>query len=164
MGDRVRVNGSKNYFNASGCTPSPSLTIDKTPDGGPAGTINAGQAAVFTIVITNSGAGTATGVTLDDDLPNTGGITWSLTSAVKSPPPAGGTNVAAGCNPGPGGALPNAQELDCLFGDLGPGQSVTVVVTSSATTSARELRPAAERQRQARQRPRHRGHRGRRYR
>ena len=50
----------------------PNVTVDKTPDGGVAGTIEAGDAAVFTIVISNSGAGTATGVTLYDDLPNDG--------------------------------------------------------------------------------------------
>ena len=35
----------------------PDVQVDKTPDGGAAGTINAGSAAVFTIVISNTGAG-----------------------------------------------------------------------------------------------------------
>ena len=33
MGDRVRVNGSKNYFNAAGCVVGPNLQVQKTPDG-----------------------------------------------------------------------------------------------------------------------------------
>ena len=85
----------------------PNVTVDKTPDGGLAGTINAGDAAVFTIVISNTGLGTATGVTLKDDLPNDGNITWSLTSATKNPPPAV-ARTWLGLNAGPGGSLPTA--------------------------------------------------------
>ena len=132
MGDRVRLNGQLLYINTEGCAPSPSLTIDKTPDGGLAGTINAGDVGQFTIKVKNSGAGVANNVLLSDDLPADGGLTWTLTSAVKN----GTTNVAAQCTTLAGGALPNGNELDCAFGNLAPNDEVIVVLTSSATSSA----------------------------
>ena len=61
---------------------TPILQIAKTPD---SGTITAGDTATFTIVVTNNGPGTATGVTLvDDPLPAGGGVTWAtLTPDVR---------------------------------------------------------------------------------
>src|SRR4029079_2010877 len=54
---------------------APALAIAKTPDVG-APPINAGQTATFTIVLTNTGQGTANNVMITDTLPNNGGVTW----------------------------------------------------------------------------------------
>src|SRR5437763_44517 len=53
---------------------APNLTVVKTPDGQ---TINAGDTATFTIVVTNTGVGTANNVTITDTLPNNGGVSWA---------------------------------------------------------------------------------------
>jgi uncharacterized repeat protein (TIGR01451 family) len=91
----------------------PVLQIAKTPDGG---TITAGQNAVLTIVLTNQGQGTATGVAINDALP--AGFTWSV-----SQQPAQGTCQVNG-----------GTTLVCAIGNLAQGASVTVQV--SAPTSA----------------------------
>jgi uncharacterized repeat protein (TIGR01451 family) len=52
---------------------TPVLVIAKTPDNG---TITAGDTATFTVVVTNNGPGTATGVAISDPLPAGGGVTW----------------------------------------------------------------------------------------
>jgi uncharacterized repeat protein (TIGR01451 family) len=81
----------------------PNVTVLKTAD---QGTIDAGDTAAFTIVVTNEGPGTAKGVTLTDTLPS--GIVWSEDSAACS--------IAAGV-------------LSCNFGDLTDGATRTVHVT-----------------------------------
>src|SRR2546423_1642262 len=81
----------------------PDIKIVKTAD---AGTINAGEAAAFTIVVSNIGAGLAHNVTVNDPLP--AGISWSEDSADCS--------IASGV-------------LSCSFGDLAPEASRTVHVT-----------------------------------
>ena len=93
------------------CQPplTPSLHVVKTPD---TGIISAGETATFTIVVGNSGPATATGVTLDDNLP--GPVTWSLAS-------------------GPAGCSVVANVLHCALGDLAAGASVTVTVTAPTT-------------------------------
>jgi uncharacterized repeat protein (TIGR01451 family) len=78
------------------------------------GSINAGETASFSIVVTSIGSATATNVTLTDTLPS--GLTWSL----------GGANAAA-CSISSG-------TLTCNFGSLAPSDSRTV--TLSAVTSA----------------------------
>jgi uncharacterized repeat protein (TIGR01451 family) len=93
---------------------TPVLSIVKTPDGQ---TINGGDTATFTIVVSNLGPGTAKSVTLSDPLPAGGGVNW--------------TTVTANCSVS--GAV-GTQTLSCSFGDLAAGASVTVVV--SAVTSA----------------------------
>ena len=110
--------------------PTPTLTIAKTPDGGGgAGTIAAGSPGTFTIVITNTGNSTANLVTLDDVLPNDGGLTWTLISATRTAPAP--TNVASLC-----AALVAGNTLDCDFGQLNAGATITVVVTSGNTSLA----------------------------
>src|SRR5439155_1574865 len=91
------------------CQP-PNLSIVKTPDGQ---TINAGDTATFTIVVSNTGTGTAKSVTLTDSLPAGGGVNW--------------TTASAGCSVS---GAPGAQTLSCSFGDLAAGQSRTVVVSA----------------------------------
>ena len=88
MGDRVRVNGSKNYFNATGCG-RPGITVSKIPDGEAgqvgtpplSGTVNLGETAKFRITVTNSGTEPLTDVNLDDTLPGTG---WSFDGAAPA--------------------------------------------------------------------------------
>ena len=53
----------------------PSLVVTKNPVGG---TVNGGQTATFTIVVTNNGDGAATNVLISDPLPNVAGLTWVL--------------------------------------------------------------------------------------
>ncbi|MEO8540484.1 MAG: hypothetical protein ABI577_12155 [bacterium] len=81
----------------------PDISVVKTADNG---TINAGETAAFTLVVTNTGAGIAKGATLSDTLP--GGITWSEDS--------GDCSIAAGV-------------LSCTFGDLAPAATRTIHVT-----------------------------------
>jgi uncharacterized repeat protein (TIGR01451 family) len=53
----------------------PTLSIDKTPDGG---TVTAGDYASFTITVTNAGPGAATNVDIEDTLPaGPGALVWS---------------------------------------------------------------------------------------
>ncbi len=83
----------------------PNVTVLKTAD---QGTIDAGDTAAFTIVVTNEGPGTAKGVTLTDTLPS--GVVWSEDSAACS--------ITAGV-------------LSCNFGDLTAGATRTVHVTGA---------------------------------
>ena len=95
----------------------PDVSVQKTPDGG---TVNAGDNAVFTIVVHNSGAqgiGTAYNVTLTDNLP--AGYTWTL----------GGAD-AADCSIN---TVPNPDVLSCNFGTMAPGESRTVTLTAPTT-------------------------------
>src|SRR2546429_256229 len=59
---------------------APNLTVVKTPDGQ---TINVGDTATLTIVVSNAGSGVAKSVTVTDTLPVGGGVTWALTPAVN---------------------------------------------------------------------------------
>ena len=81
----------------------PDLVVVKTADNG---TINAGETAKFTIVVTNSGPGVARNVTLTDTLP--AGVAWQEDSADCS--------IASGV-------------LSCSFGDLASGAIRTIHVT-----------------------------------
>ena len=95
----------------------PSLDIDKTPDGGD---VQAGGTASFTIVVSNAGPGTATGVELDDDLPAVANG-WSIDSE----------NWAGDCTIT--GAAGGVQNLSCGPEDLGV-TSRTVTVSTTVTT------------------------------
>jgi uncharacterized repeat protein (TIGR01451 family) len=96
--------------------------VTKTPDGG---TVNAGSPIVFTIVVKNNGAGTATNVALVDTLPlGTGVTSYSVT---------GQTNVS-GCTVDTG--LLSEQILNCSKSSLATNASFSVEVTSNNTTSA----------------------------
>jgi uncharacterized repeat protein (TIGR01451 family) len=100
----------------------PSLQVSKTPD---AGTVNAGSPIVFTVTVTNSGAGTATNVSLIDTLPlGTGVTTYSVSSQ---------TGVT-GCTVDTG--LLDEQILNCTKSSLAASGSFSVTVTSNNTTSA----------------------------
>ncbi len=91
------------------------IVVTKTPD---AASVSAGTPIGFLITVTNTGEGTATGVTLSDTLPTNGGLAWTID--------AGGN--AANCSI-------TAGVLNCQFGDLASGASRTVHI-SSPTTAA----------------------------
>ena len=81
----------------------PDVSVLKTADNG---TINAGDTAAFTIVVTNNGPGTAYGVTLNDPLP--AGVAW--------------TEDSASCS------IAN-NTLSCQFGTMTAGATRTVHVS-----------------------------------
>ena len=113
-GNVTTTNDGSAQASASTTVQCPDVTVVKTPD---QGTVNAGSNAVFTIVVSNSnaaGTGTATNVTLTDNLP--AGYTWTL----------GGAN-AADCSIN---TVPNPDVLSCNFGDLAPGASRTITLTA----------------------------------
>src|SRR5438270_4236472 len=95
----------------------PIIHITKTAN--PAGPVSAGTNIGFDIVVSNSGPGTATGVTITDPLPAGGDLNWSI-----SPP-------VTGC--GITGTV-GTQVLGCTFaGTLGVASEPTVHITSSTT-------------------------------
>lgn len=88
----------------------PEITIEKTPDGGE---VVAPGTASFTIVVTNVGPGTATGVTIDDTLPTLpSGGSW-----VENPD-------LAECD------ITGGNVLGCDIGDMAAGESFEVTVES----------------------------------
>ncbi|MFL5790698.1 MAG: hypothetical protein ACJ76A_04275, partial [Actinomycetota bacterium] len=91
------------------------LVISKVADDA---VVNAGDTIGYTITVTNNGAGTATNVVVTDTLPTNAGLGWTID---------GGTG-AAECAIAQG-------VLTCSFGDMLPGASKTVHI-SSPTTSA----------------------------
>jgi uncharacterized repeat protein (TIGR01451 family) len=101
----------------------PVLSITKTADNA---TAAAGSAVGFTVTVANSNAvdtGTATKVTISDPLPAGNGVNWSVSPAYPGP----GTCSIAGSA--------GNQTLNCSLGDMQPGASASVHI-SSATTSA----------------------------
>jgi uncharacterized repeat protein (TIGR01451 family) len=103
---------------ASTSVQCPGLQITKTAD---AGTVSAGDPIGFTITVSNTGAGTAAGVTLSDPLPGGPGVSWSISPA------------HAGCSIA--GSAPN-QTLNCAFGDMAPSSSTSVHVTSATANAS----------------------------
>src|SRR4029450_12891952 len=95
---------------------TPVLSIVKPPDNG---TISAGATATFSIVVTNNGPGTATGVTITDPLPAGGGVNW--------------TTATAGCTVQ---LQAGVQTLNCTVGTLAQGASFTAVVTAPTSLQA----------------------------
>jgi uncharacterized repeat protein (TIGR01451 family) len=92
-----------------------SLEISKVADDA---TVSAGDDIGYTITVTNGGAGTAKNVVVTDTLPTNAGLTWSIDD---------GTG-AADCGIANG-------TLTCQFGDMGPGDSFTVHLTSPTTAA-----------------------------
>jgi uncharacterized repeat protein (TIGR01451 family) len=97
------TNDGSDEASASVGVDCPDIKIVKTAD---AGTINAGDTAAFTIVVSNIGGGVAHNVTVNDPLP--AGVSWSEDSADCS--------IASGV-------------LSCSFGDLAAQASRTVHIT-----------------------------------
>jgi uncharacterized repeat protein (TIGR01451 family) len=96
------------------CGP-PALSVTKTAD---ATGVTAGDTIGYTIEVTNSGGGSATGVTLTDTLPTDAGLNWSIDSANSSP----GFSITAGV-------------LGFGPADLTAGASVHVHITSPTTAA-----------------------------
>jgi uncharacterized repeat protein (TIGR01451 family) len=89
--------------------------------------VNTGEAIGFSITVANSGAqgtGTAKSVTLNDPLPGGNGISWSISPAYAGP---GSCSIT--------GSAPS-QTLTCSFGDMAPGASITVHVSSGTTAAS----------------------------
>jgi uncharacterized repeat protein (TIGR01451 family) len=86
---------------------APDVKVLKTAD---SGTINAGDTASFTIVVSNIGTADATNVTLSDPLP--AGVTW--------------TDDSADCSI-------NGGTLSCSFGTLAVGASKTIHVSGATS-------------------------------
>jgi uncharacterized repeat protein (TIGR01451 family) len=95
-------------------TNCPDVHVSKTvgSTGSQTGSINAGQPATFTIVVSNDGAGTAQGVTLTDTLPD--GVTWSTDNPSTSISIVNGHQVLTG-----------------NFGDMISGATATVHVSGA---------------------------------
>jgi uncharacterized repeat protein (TIGR01451 family)/fimbrial isopeptide formation D2 family protein len=89
----------------------PNLEIVKSAD---AGTVSAGDAAAYTIVVTNHGPGAANDVHLDEQLP--AGVEWIV--SVEEPAPAGGCVSSDGST--------DPQSITCDFASLADGASVTI--------------------------------------
>jgi uncharacterized repeat protein (TIGR01451 family) len=99
------------------------LSITKVADATP---VNTGDPIGFSITVSNSGAqgtGTALGVTMSDPLPAGNGVSWSISPAYAGQ----GTCSISGNAP--------SQTLNCTIGDLAPGASISIHI-SSATTAA----------------------------
>ena len=102
---------------------APALSITKTAD---AGTVAAGGTVGFTVTVGNSDAentGTATAVSISDPLPSGTGVNWSISPAYAGP----GTCSIAGSA--------GSQTLNCRLGDMKPGASASVHITSSTTST-----------------------------
>ena len=94
----------------------PALSVQKTAD---AGTVSAGAAIGFEIVVTNSGLGPANAVQITDSLPTGGGLSWSIVAADSTP----------GCSI-------TASTLTCDWGTLAGADSASVHVTSPTTRAS----------------------------
>jgi uncharacterized repeat protein (TIGR01451 family) len=101
----------------------PDIQVVKTPDSEStgAGTVTAGSNAVFTIVTTNNGPITATGVTMTDVLPGPATTSWTV----------GGAD-AASCGTNPHAGL---STVTCAFGDVPFPGSKTITLTAATTTA-----------------------------
>jgi uncharacterized repeat protein (TIGR01451 family) len=118
----------QNQFVLTGnCSPvtvlAPSLSITKTAD---AASVSAGSPIGFTVTVANGASATAnaTAVTLSDPLPAGSGVSWSISPTYSG----AGTCSIAGTAP--------SQTLNCSFGDMKPGASNSVHITSATTAAS----------------------------
>ena len=107
------TNTNNNSSTASVTVNCGQITLGKSAD---RATVNAGDTIGFLIAIANLGDGTATGVTVNDTLPSGAGLAWTIDAAGSEP----GCAIASGV-------------LTCTYGDLGPGASRNVHLTSPTT-------------------------------
>src|SRR5436190_15784135 len=98
----------------------PDLTITKTAD---RASVNAGSDVGFTVTLTNTGAGSATGVSISDPLPGGAGVDWSIDSNT----PASSCSIT--------GTAPT-QTLTCGPATVASGGSITVHVASHTTNAS----------------------------
>ena len=116
------TNDGDAHASASVVVNCPDVTVAKTPDNG---TVQAGQNATFTIVVSNLGPGTATGVTLSDNLP--AGYSWSVGGA-----DGGSCSINTAPNPG---------VLSCTFGTKASGATRTITLTAPTSGSNCDVIP-----------------------
>ena len=100
-----------------------SLTLTKTADNT---TVDAGNQIGFTIIATNGGQGTATGVVITDPLPGGSGVDWSIASG------------PANCSIG---GTPPTQTLTCTAVDLAQGASETIHLISATAFASCAVYP-----------------------
>jgi|GEM_PF-2483211 len=98
----------------------PDVNVVKTPNDGQ---FNAGDPAAFSIVVSNAGPGTATGVSLSDPLP--AGLAWALGTV------SGDTTGVSCAVTGATGS----QTLTCSDASMASGQSFTVTVTTTTSSA-----------------------------
>ncbi|MGD8321624.1 MAG: hypothetical protein PVJ02_14265 [Gemmatimonadota bacterium] len=104
----------------------PAIKIAKTPDAADAAAVDAGNDITFTMAVSSSGSGTATGVELSDPLPmgpSGNEVDWYTYTTT-----AGTCSIA--------GDSPDQQTLSCTLGDLAQGSTITVTVTAHTTQSS----------------------------
>jgi uncharacterized repeat protein (TIGR01451 family) len=129
MGDRVILNGSKNYIANEDCVPPATLSITKDPG---SAKITIGDRAVFDIQVTNTSTEVAAeNVVIDDTLPTNAGsstntLAWEIVAANSSP------DATTKCTiTGTGNNI-----LHCNVGLLDTGQSFKVQVRTTTTVTA----------------------------
>jgi uncharacterized repeat protein (TIGR01451 family) len=111
------TNNPKVTADATTSVQCPGLHISKTADDA---SVSAGDPIGFTVTVSNSGPGTATGVTLSDPLPAGSGVSWSISPAYS----------------GPGTCAITSGTLNCMFGDMASGASISVHVTSATSNAS----------------------------
>jgi uncharacterized repeat protein (TIGR01451 family) len=114
------TNGGTGSDTATITVNCPDLTITKTADNA---SVNAGSDIGFTVTLTNTGAGDATGVSISDALPGGTGVDWSIDSNT----PASSCSIT--------GTAPT-QTLSCGPATVASGGSITVHVTSHTTSAS----------------------------
>jgi uncharacterized repeat protein (TIGR01451 family) len=93
--------------------PAADLAITKTDSPDP---VRGGQNLTYTIVVTNNGPSTATGVTMTDQLPKNAGY-------------ASATTTKGSCN-----AKPSKAVVTCALGDMASGTSATITIVVKSPT------------------------------
>jgi uncharacterized repeat protein (TIGR01451 family) len=116
-GNVTSTNDGSGQSSASTTVNCANVGIVKTAD---AASVTAGSPIGFQLTVSNTGAGTATGVTLTDVLPSTAGLNWSIDA---------GNTTAPNCSIASG-------TLTCNIGSLTAGASVVVHLTSPTTTAS----------------------------
>jgi uncharacterized repeat protein (TIGR01451 family) len=114
------TNGGTGSDTATITVNCPNLTITKTAD---AASVSAGDDIGFTVTLTNTGAGDATGVSINDPLPGGTGVDWSIDSNT----PASSCSIT--------GTAPT-QTLSCGPATVSSGGSITVHVTSHTSSAS----------------------------
>src|SRR5947208_3388078 len=113
-------NSSSDSASASVVVLCATTSISQTAD---AGSVSAGSGIGFTVVLSNSGAGIATGLSVTDNLPAGNGVNWTIDAANTDP----GWAVS--------GTPPN-QNLDYSPTTLGGNTSIRAHVVGDTTSAS----------------------------
>src|SRR5439155_575335 len=157
------INAGSGSAPASIVVRCPDISVVKTAN--PAGPVSAGDPVGFDVTVTNHGAGTAYGVTVDDALPSNAGLSWSIDaqdggwSIVSGHPSYGPTFLLAGPSSHVHVTSPTTAQ-DCTtilntasgsssnessgnLGDDSSSASVTVLCASIAITKTADASPVS---------------------